>query len=113
MVALEVLLFLYFCGMFGSLVGAALVAFPKNFEELDNTLTMTLLWPVCLWHKYNNEIERRSTALYKQHCKVLIHELERRNRLLKVLADNTVFQNEQYQELKQKYDKLKQQTEEE
>lgn len=113
MVILEVILILYFSGVFGSLIGAMWFALPKNFNELDNALTIVLLWPLYVWHRYNNEIDRRSALLFKQNCKILIEELERLNRLLKVLSDNTAFQHEQYQELKRKYDRLKQQIEKE
>lgn len=107
MVALDVLLLFYICGVTGSLIGAGFFAFPTTWKELENVLTIALVWPIYIYHQYNNELERRVAQLHKQHCAALIGELESRGRLLQVLAENAAIQNEQYQELLQKYNKLR------
>ena len=107
MVALDVLLLFYICGVCGSLIGAAFYAFPTTWKELENVLTIALVWPIYIYHQYNNELERRVAERHKINCAHLIGELESRGRLVQVLAENAAIQNEQYQELLKKYNELR------
>lgn len=107
MIAFDVLMMLYLSGIIGSIIGVALFRFPQNLNELEAVLTSIFLWPLAAYHQYNRELDRRAFEIHQKLSASLITELESRKRLLTILADNTVIQNEQYQELLKKYNDLR------
>lgn len=107
MFLLEMLFLIYMSGVTGSMIGAAMFAFPKNWNQLDYVVSCSLLWPVYMYHRYNNELERRALMLHELRCKALLAELESRGRLLQAMAKSSTMQHEQYNDILQKYNELK------
>ena len=109
MIALDILMLVYLSGITGSMISAAIFAFPKTLDDLDNRLTISLLWPLLIYHRYTNEINRRAHLLTKKSCRNLISVVEHQERLLALQSEKITIQNEKYRKLKDKYDLLEQQ----
>ena len=109
MVALDIFMLVYLSGITGSLISAAIFAFPKTFDDIDTIMTKSLLWPLLVYHRYTNEINRQAHLLNKKSCRNLINTLEHQERVLALQAETITIQNKQYQELQAKYDRLEEQ----
>lgn len=101
---IEYLIFIYICGTIGSLIGAAIVHHRKNLSELDldAIFAATFLWPLSLYHTYNNELNRRAIMLNMELRQHVITQ----NQIIKKMSERAVLQTQSYDELKHAYDAL-------
>lgn len=98
----EFLLFIYCGGCTGSLIGAALFTLPSTSADFLAVISRALLWPLSIYHVYNDEINKRALVINTDQLRVI----HKQHLLIKTMSENAVRQNQSYFELKEAYDEL-------
>ena len=107
MSAINTLIYLYLCGVTGFMVGAVIFKFPRNLNDFEEILDCSIIWPLFTFHSYTRRVEQQAQKLHQQNVRSLIAEIQHRERLLQIMTKTASQQNKEYQELLEKYNKIK------
>lgn len=77
MSGLDTLVWIYSCGMLGSMLGSAIHRAPKSLEELEKELYDALFWPVRAWRRFTSYQEKQVEQALKNTHQHLLSELSR------------------------------------
>lgn len=107
MTGIDYLIWLYTCGVTGSMIGSAIFRWPNSLSALERELTDSLFWPVRAWRSFTGYQEKRVKHLVELNHQMLLSEMARHITAATHYMERARIAEDKYQELFKQFEDLK------